>query len=86
MKKQICKNCTFYTAFYKQWAGSYGRLNNGYCAKHDKPQIQFETCNIFQNNEQKERRREKVRLEYLEHALKAIIEIAQILQEKENEK
>ena len=84
MLSQKCKNCTFYTAYYKQWAAGYGKLNHGYCSKHEKPQTQFETCGSFLSNAKKERRKEERRLVCLEQALRAIIEIAQILKEEDN--
>ena len=86
MRSQICKNCAFYTAYYKQWAASYGRLNNGFCARCQKPRTQFETCEDFKDNEIKEERREKRMYDSLEQALKSINEIALILKEKEREK
>ena len=84
MNSEYCKNCTFYTAYYKQWASGYGRLNNGFCAKHQKQQTQFETCECFKSNEQKEIHREKRRMLALEQALESINEIAQILKEKDD--
>ena len=82
MKTQKCKNCTHYTAYYKKWSASFERLNKGFCAKHQKPQIQSETCEDFKSNEQKEKRREERLFDYLEFSLKSINEIAQILKEK----
>ena len=85
MKSQKCKNCTYYTAYYKKWAASYGRLNNGFCTKHRKPQIQFEACEDFKSDEQKEKMREGRLFSSLEQSLKSINEIAQILKDKFNE-
>jgi len=82
MKSQKCKNCTHYSAYYKQWSGSYGRLNNGFCSKHQKAQTQFETCENFLSSGQKEKIREKRLLIQLEQSLISINEIAQILKEK----
>ena len=86
MTGQKCKNCTYYTAYYKQWANGYGRLSSGYCARQNSPKTQFESCEDFKSNETKEKRRDEKRLEYLEQALKSIVEIAQILKEKESER
>ena len=86
MLSQKCKNCTFYSAYYKQWSSGYGKLNNGFCSKHQKFQTQFETCEHFKSNEIKEKRREERLFTSLEQALEAINDIAQILKEKENEK
>jgi len=82
MKKQICKYCTHYSAYYKQWADGYGRLNNGFCAKHQKPQTQFETCEDYISREQKEKSMQERLLISLEQALTVINEIAEILKEK----
>ena len=82
MKKQICKNCTFYSAYYKKWSDCYGRLNNGYCSKHKKPQIQFENCGEYKSSEQKEKMRLERLYVSLERALISIDEITQILKEK----
>jgi hypothetical protein len=82
MKTEKCKNCMHYTAYYKQWASSFGRLNNGFCSRHQKPQAQLEACEDFKSNEQKEKRRDELRLKHLEQALESINEIAQILKEK----
>ena len=82
---QKCRNCTFYTAYYKQWASGYGRLNEGFCRKHQKPQTQFETCGDFMSNEKKEEMREKRRLKDLDRAIESINEIAHILKEKEKQ-
>ena len=83
---QKCRNCTYYSAYYKQWCSGYGRLNTGYCSKHEKQQTQFETCEDFKSNVQKEKSREKRRMDALEQALESINEIVQILREKENDK
>ena len=82
MKTQICKNCTFYSAYYQRWSDHYGRLNHGFCANKQKLQPQFETCESFKSNEQKEKRREERLLFSLEQASKSINEIAVILNEK----
>jgi len=83
MKAEKCKNCTFYSAYYLRWSSHYGRLNNGFCSKQQKPQTQFETCEDFKNNEAKEKSREERRFIALEQALASINEIAQILKKKE---
>jgi len=86
MLSQKCKNCTFYTAYYKQWASGYGKLNHGFCSKRQQPQTQFETCEDFKSNDIKEKRREERLFLSLEQALESINDIALILKEKENEK
>jgi len=86
MKIQNCRNCTYYSAYYKQWSDGYSRLNNGFCSKLNKPQIQFETCEDFKSSEQKEKSREERRLVALDSALTSINEIAQILKEKGRDK
>ena len=85
MTAKKCKNCAYYTAYYKQWGDCYGRLNNGFCVKHKRHQTQFETCAEFKSNEEKEKRREKRLFDSLERVLASIDEIAQILREKKNE-
>ena len=80
--KNICKNCTFYTAYYKQWSDGYGRLNEGHCRKHNKLQTQFKFCDFFQSNEKKEKMRAERRMVALDQALTSINEIALILKEK----
>ena len=84
MKSQKCKNCTYYTAYYKKWHANFGRLNNGFCTKHQKHQTQFETCENFKSSEQKEKMREERLFDSLEQSLKSINEISQILKEKFN--
>lgn len=86
MENQKCKNCNYYSAYYKQWSDGYSRLTNGYCSKLDKPQKQSELCEDFKSNERKEEMRGKRRLIALEQALVSINEIAHILKEKENDK
>lgn len=85
MKKEICKNCTYYAAYYKQWSEGYSKLNNDFCSKFQKPQSQFEYCTDFKSNEEKEEMRAERRLKSLDQALTSIIEIAQILKEKEKD-
>jgi len=85
MKKEICKYCTHYTAYYKIHCTSYQRLTNGFCSKHQKPQIQSETCQNYKNNEQKQKRKEEQLLYTLEQALNWIIQIAQMLKEKQGD-
>ncbi|MCL2861474.1 MAG: hypothetical protein FWE22_03585 [Firmicutes bacterium] len=82
MKKSICKNCTHYSSYYKKWSSHFSRLNNGFCSKHQKQQIQFENCEDFKDNEKKEKMREKRLFTHLEHALESINCISQILKEK----
>jgi len=82
MKKQICKKCTYYTAYYRRLSDCYIRLGNGYCTKHKKPQTQYETCEDYKNNEFKEQSREERLFVSLEQSLTSINEIAMILKEK----
>jgi len=82
MKSQKCKYCTYYSAYYKRWDGQFERLANGFCVKHQKQQIQIETCDGFKSNEEKEKRREERLFVSLEQSLSSISEITQILKEK----
>jgi len=84
MRIQNCKNCTYYSSYYKQWSDCYSRLNHGFCSKHEKPKIQNETCGNFKSGEQKEKRREERLFSSLERSLESINQIAQILKEKES--
>ena len=84
MKKEICKNCTHYAAYYQQRSDSYSRLNHGFCSKHERGQGQYGVCEVFKSNELKENRRQKRMLDSLESALTSINEIAQIIREKES--
>ena len=84
MKVQKCCNCTFYSAYYKQWASGYGKMETGYCQKHNATQKRYHACEDFKSNEQKEVRREKMRFDALDQALQSINDIAHIL--KENDK
>ena len=84
MKTEKCKNCTYYVAYYEQFSSGYARLNHGFCQKHSRPQKQADTCETFKSSEQKEKRREERRFDYLEQALTSINEIAQILKEKQD--
>lgn len=86
MKNQICKNCTYYSAYYKQWSNGYGRLSNGFCSRNNKPQTQFEACEGYKSNEQKEEMRQIRMIKSLEQALTSINDIVQILKEKENDR
>jgi len=82
MIKSICKNCTFYSAYYKQYSSGFGKIDHGYCSKQQQPISQHETCENFKSNEAKEKSREERRLVALDQALESINEIAQILKEK----
>ena len=83
MKKHLCQNCVYYTAYYRQSSNSYSKLNDGYCSRHEKPKTRFEVCGEFKSNERKEKKREQWRLDNLDRALISINEIALILKEKE---
>jgi len=83
MEKQLCINCTFYSAYYKKWSACFGELNHGFCAKHQKPQKQYETCQEYKSNDQKEKTRHQRLLLSLEQSLTSINEIAQILKQKD---
>ena len=85
MKVEKCKNCTYYTAYYEQFSSGFVKLGHGYCSKQKQQQKQFDTCEQFKNNEQKEKWKEKRRLAILDEALNSINEIAQILKEKQAE-
>ena len=85
MRVQKCKNCTYYSAYYKKWSSHFGRLNNGFCSKHQKPQKHLNSCEDFRSNEQKEKMREERLFEKLEQSLTSIYEINQILKEKYSE-
>ena len=82
MKLQYCKNCFYYSAHYKKLSAGFARLNNGFCAKYQKPQTQYETCEDFKNNEEREKRREERLFVSLEQSLESINQISQILREK----
>jgi len=82
MKKNKCKNCTHYSAYYKLLAVSFTKLNHGFCAKHKRPQAQKEICDDFNCNQQKEQLRERILFDALENALKSIDHITQILKLK----
>ena len=85
MNKQICKNCTFYHAYYEKFGSCYGKKSYGYCRNKNfecKETKQNETCEFYLNNEQKEKSRSKRLLKDLERAAKAIDEMSQIIKEK----
>ena len=84
MKVEKCKNCTYYTAYYEQFSSGFARLGHGYCSKQKQQQKQFDSCEQFKSNEQMKKWKEKRRLAILDEALNSIIEIAQILKEKES--
>ena len=86
MLVQKCKNCAFYSAYYNQTSSCYNKLNHGFCRKQQGPKKQVDTCENFNNKEQREKSKEKMRLENLDRALEAINDIALILKEKEKEK
>lgn len=85
MQTQKCKNCHYYSAYYKQYSDGYFRLSHGHCSKYRRPQTQYEICENFKNNEQKEQQLSIKILDSLELAITSIIEIAHILKEKESE-
>ncbi|MCL2675267.1 MAG: hypothetical protein FWE84_01580 [Firmicutes bacterium] len=82
MRSQRCRNCEYYSAYYKQRSSGYEKLNKGFCSKHQKEETQFKTCENFTSNEHREKIKEQLRLDALDGALKSINEIAQILKEK----
>jgi len=82
MKTEKCKNCAYYVAYYRQWNSGYGRLIDGACSKHRRPQKEYNTCEDFKNNGQSEERKEKSMLDHLECALISLNDIAHILKEK----
>lgn len=82
MKKEICKNCTFYCAYYVQFSSNYTRRNQGYCKNKNCPIKERETCENFKSNERLEKMRSKRLLTNLERASVAIDEMAQIIKEK----
>jgi len=85
MKKNICKYCTFYTAYYEKFSSNFSRLSHGFCKKQNIPQLQFKTCDDFKSNEQKEKMREKRLFSHLEQSLISINAISHILKEKTDE-
>jgi len=86
MQKNICKNCAFYIAYYKKLGVTFAQLNNGFCLKHQKSATKFESCEEYNiKQKEKEKQIEKRVLSYLEHSLISIIEIAQILKQREDE-
>ena len=85
MLSQKCNNCTFYTAYYKQWSDHYGKLNHGFCSKTKKQQQQYDSCEDFKSNEQKKKMRQERMLDSLELALESINHISQIMKEKQND-
>jgi hypothetical protein len=82
MKIQKCDDCVYYSAYYKQWYNSYEKLNHGFCSKIEKPKLHYDSCELFNSNEQIEQSREERRLLALEQALKSINDIANILKDK----
>ena len=82
MKSQKCKNCSYYTAYYRKWSSSFEKLTHGACSKHKSPKTQSEVCDDFKSSEQKERKREERLFISLEQSLESINQIAQILKEK----
>lgn len=82
MNKDICQNCTYYTAYYKKLSSLYSKLNHGYCRKQCKPQIYNNMCEEYHSNDQKERSREATMFRDLERAVRSINEITLIMKEK----
>lgn len=83
MKKERCKYCTFFTAYYRKEASGLCKSSYGFCKTHSKFINQFKNCEHYKSNEQKEKLQEQLRLEALDQALKSINEISQILKEKQ---
>lgn len=81
-----CRNCTYYTAYYRKYIDFYSRLRHGTCVKHQKVLNERESCEDFKNNEAREKSCEKDLFKSLEKALVSIEQIAMILKEKKDEK
>lgn len=81
MKKQICKNCAYYSAYYKKWSASFGELDHGHCDKLKNDTTRYDTCADFKSNERKELLRKERLLTALETTLSSVTEMAQILKE-----
>lgn len=83
MNSQKCKDCAYYTAYYKKLSSSFEKTNVGVCSKHKKIKTYLENCGEFKNNERREKENEKRLFVFLEQALKSINDISQILKEKQ---
>lgn len=82
MLKEMCRNCTYYVAYYRQFSSGYGKLNHGHCQKQCEPKKCNETCSAYYSNEKKEKRKEEMMFKQLAQALTSINEITQIMNEK----
>ncbi|MCL2255295.1 MAG: hypothetical protein FWC11_00360 [Firmicutes bacterium] len=81
MKKEICKKCEHYSAYYKKHICSFSPLRHGTCSLHKKSIEEFETCKNFKCNKSKEKRKGEFLLTRLENCLLDIHLISQILKE-----
>jgi len=81
MKQTNCKNCVYYSAYYKKLSLNFERLTNGFCEKHQQLQVQYETCDAFISNEKREEYKERRLQRQLEQSLDSINIIAQILKD-----
>ncbi|MCL2255313.1 MAG: hypothetical protein FWC11_00455 [Firmicutes bacterium] len=81
MKKEICKKCEYYSAYYQKHIYSFERLKYGVCSFHKKPIKEFDECENFKCHEKREKRKDSFLLIQLEHCLFDIHNISQILTE-----
>lgn len=83
MITQQCKNCTHYSAYYRQRSFSYEKLSCGICSIHKQERKKGETCEKFVYNELKEKRQKASLYFSLESAAKSINDIIHMIKEKE---
>ena len=83
MRKQTCKYCRFYCAYYRKLSASFCSTLKGHCSKQNRLMKDNETCGNFVLNELKEKRNSMLLIYSLENTIASINQIAQILKEKE---
>lgn len=84
MKTEQCKNCTHYSAYYKQRYCGYEKLSCGVCSISKQERKKSDTCEKYYYSELKEKRQKSALYLHLTNAAKSIHDIVQILKEKED--
>lgn len=79
IKKQICRNCLYYRAYYTKGVVSFRLKYCGNCEKFHKQIDDEEVCENWKDNSELKIKREKLCKENLIYALKNIVEIINLL-------
>lgn len=78
-KKQVCKNCLYYNAFYTKGIIKYNKKNFGDCEKLNKQVKLSECCELWKDNSEIKISRQKQCLHYMMFTLENIGEIINLV-------